>query len=71
MFFSFLGTGTNAAYIESTKNVKHLGTHDLHTNQIVINTEWGAFGEWSELESIRTFYDRWLDDGTLNKGRQM
>lgn len=37
----------------------------------VINTEWGAFGERGELDSIRNRYDRSLDARSRNPGQQI
>ncbi len=65
------GTGTNAAFVESTKNVETLGGLPGSASHVAINTEWGAFGERSELEFIRTYYDRILDDNSPNPDHQM
>lgn len=37
---------------------------------MIINTEWGAFGDNGCLDFIRTEFDRSLDDQSLNPGRQ-
>ncbi len=65
------GTGTNAAYVKLTKNVETLGEMPGSASHVAINTEWGAFGERSELEFIRTYYDRILDDNSPNPDHQM
>ncbi len=65
------GTGTNAAYVEATKNVENLGKMPASASHVAINTEWGAFGERNELEFIRTYYDRILDDNSPNPDHQM
>jgi hexokinase len=39
--------------------------------QMIINTEWGAFGEGGELNFVRTDIDRELDNISLNPGKQM
>lgn len=64
------GTGTNAAYIENVKNVETFqgSTKDPH---VVINMEWGAFGEDGALEPFRNEFDRQLDKESLNPGKQM
>lgn len=36
-----------------------------------INIEWGAFGDDGRLEMYRTGYDRFLDEKTINPGRQL
>ena len=40
-------------------------------SQMVVNTEWGAFGDNGELEFIRTEYDHEIDRNSINKGRQL
>ena len=37
---------------------------------MIINTEWGAFGDNGVLDWIRSDFDRSLDDQSLNPGRQ-
>lgn len=39
--------------------------------RMCINTEWGAFGDDGTLEDIRTEFDRELDLGSLNPGKQL
>lgn len=39
-------------------------------DHILINTEWGAFGDNGALDFIRTEYDREMDDFSINKGKQ-
>lgn len=39
-------------------------------NHVIINTEWGAFGDHGELNTIRTKYDEDIDRSSLNPGRQ-
>lgn len=66
-----VGTGSNACYIEKLDNV---GTWDGDCDeprQVMINTEWGAFGDNGVLEFIRTEYDRAIDASSLNPGRQL
>lgn len=41
-----LGTGTNAAYVEKIDNIKKWGGKE---GDVVINTEWGNYGEPSIL----------------------
>jgi len=38
---------------------------------MVINTEWGAFGDNGELDFIRTKWDRAVDDNSVNPGKQI
>lgn len=39
--------------------------------RMCISTEWGAFGDDGALEDIRTEFDRELDLGSLNPGKQL
>lgn len=59
--------GTNAAYVEEAENVSVCSKQD---QRMVINTEWGAFGEGGELDSILTEFDRQLDEASLYPGKQ-
>ena len=38
---------------------------------MVINTEWGAFGDNGELDFIRTKWDKAVDDMSVNPGKQI
>lgn len=40
-----LGTGTNACYMESLDNVPKWEADQKYPRKVIINTEWGAFGE--------------------------
>ncbi|CAF1168812.1 unnamed protein product [Adineta steineri] len=66
-----LGTGTNACYVEKLDRV---GTWDGDYNepkQVIINMEWGAFGNNSRLNHIRTKYDEEVDLSSVNPGKQI
>jgi len=64
-----IGTGTNACYLEDLDNV---GTWDGDKKgHMIINTEWGAFGDQGELDFILTKWDREVDKGSLNPGKQL
>ncbi|GFT84704.1 hexokinase-1 [Nephila pilipes] len=66
-----IGTGNNACYMEKLENV---GTWTLDRDppdQVIINTEWGAFGDNECIEFIRTTFDYELDEVSLNKGKQI
>ena len=39
--------------------------------QVVINTEWGAFGNNGSLDFLTTAYDRGVDEVSKNPGEQM
>lgn len=40
-------------------------------DDILINTEWGAFGDNGNLDFVRTEYDREVDTSSINPGKQM
>jgi hexokinase len=66
-----LGTGTNACYIE---NLDKVGTWTGDYNepkQVIINMEWGAFGDNGRLNHFRTKYDEEVDLSSINPGKQM
>jgi len=39
--------------------------------QMVVNTEWGAFGDKDEIEFVRNEFDRQLDQQSLNPQHQL
>lgn len=43
---------------------------DNGKTHVLINTEWGAFGDNGALDFIRTEYDREMDEFSINKGKQ-
>lgn len=61
------GTGSNVCYMEDMKNIEFVEGDE---GQMCINTEWGGFGENDNIEDIRTRYDREVDEGSLNAGKQ-
>jgi len=66
-----LGTGTNACYVEKIENMELLDGDSDDSNQCIVNTEWGAFGDNGSLDFIRTDFDRALDSVTSNRGKQL
>ena len=70
-----LGTGTNASYVEKLELVDlYEGTDEALSfpkSEVVINTEWGAFGNTGSLDIVRTIYDYELDRNSLNPGKQV
>ena len=62
------GTGTNACYMEDMSNIDLVEGDE---GRMCVNTEWGAFGDDGALEDIRTEFDRELDLGSLNPGKQL
>lgn len=63
-----VGTGTNACYMEQMRNLELL---DGDEGRMCVNTEWGAFGDDAVLEDLRTDFDREIDAGSLNPGKQL
>ncbi|XP_038599710.1 hexokinase HKDC1 isoform X2 [Tachyglossus aculeatus] len=61
------GTGSNVCYMEEMRNIELV---EGNTGMMCINTEWGAFGDNGCLDEIRTQYDREVDEGSLNPGKQ-
>lgn len=67
-----LGTGTNACYLEKVSNAENYdGLRKGPNDHVIINTEWGAFGDLGSLEFIRTPYDREIDKFSINPGNQL
>ncbi|XP_061904833.1 hexokinase-2-like [Entelurus aequoreus] len=60
-----IGTGTNACYMEETKNVKRIESSD---GRMCINTEWGGFGDNGSLKDIQTEFDVIVDKTSINPG---
>lgn len=56
-----MGTGCNAAYVEKVSNVdKWQGSVDDDA-EVVIDIEWGAFGDNGSLDFMKTEFDREID----------
>uniref|UniRef100_A0A2K6V4T4 hexokinase n=1 Tax=Saimiri boliviensis boliviensis TaxID=39432 RepID=A0A2K6V4T4_SAIBB len=68
LILSLPGTGTNACYMEE---LRHIDLVEGDEGRMCINTEWGAFGDDGSLEDIRTEFDREIDRGSLNPGKQL
>ena len=66
-----LGDGTNACYMEYLDAVPKFKRVHGHHSQVIINTEWGTFGDDGKLERWRTVYDREVDAGTSDPGQQL
>ncbi|CAJ0594195.1 unnamed protein product [Cylicocyclus nassatus] len=66
-----IGTGTNASYMEDSKAIKYgiaNATEPYHHKQMIIDTEWGGFGDRGEAEYIFTQYDRIIDERSDHPG---
>lgn len=66
-----LGNGTNACYVEKIKNVQLFDDTNSELNTVVINTEWGGFGDDGYLDFLRTEQDFDVDDSTFHHGQQV
>ena len=66
-----IGTGTNACYLEDIDNVELWDGDSGDPRHVIINTEWGGFGDNGELDFIRTKWDLSVDEGSLNPGAQI
>lgn len=63
-----IGTGTNACYMEEMSNIDLVEGDE---GKMCINTEWGAFGDDASLDDIRTDFDKEIDLGSINPGKQL
>jgi len=66
-----LGTGTNACYVERLDKVLTWKGDRNPPNQVLINMEWGAFGDKNELDFILTEFDKEIDNKSLNRTEQL
>ncbi|XP_061378651.1 hexokinase type 2 isoform X2 [Danaus plexippus] len=65
-----IGTGSNACYVEKTENCE-LFDGEPGKPELLINTEWGAFGDDGALDFVRTEFDRDVDENSINPGKQI
>nr|CDJ85030.1 Hexokinase domain containing protein [Haemonchus contortus] len=66
-----IGTGTNASYMEDSKRIIHgleNASEPYHHKQMIIDTEWGGFGDNGEAEYIFTQYDKIVDERSDHPG---
>ncbi|ELK32374.1 Putative hexokinase HKDC1 [Myotis davidii] len=61
------GTGSNMCYMEEMRNIEVVEGDE---GKMCINTEWGGFGDNGCIDDIRTQYDKEVDEGSLNPGKQ-
>lgn len=47
------------------------GNFRPETQYMLINTEWGAFGEGGTLDFITTEFDRSIDENSINPSKQL
>ncbi|VEN40540.1 unnamed protein product [Callosobruchus maculatus] len=65
-----VGTGSNACYVEKQKNAELWDDVDMGSGNVLINMEWGAFGDDGALDFVRTQYDENIDKHSVNPGKQ-
>uniref|UniRef100_A0A673GIR1 Hexokinase-2 n=1 Tax=Sinocyclocheilus rhinocerous TaxID=307959 RepID=A0A673GIR1_9TELE len=54
------------------ESLSYICTHMLaEISRMCVNMEWGAFGDDGALDDIRTEFDREIDAGSLNPGKQL
>ncbi|MCP9264356.1 Phosphotransferase [Dirofilaria immitis] len=66
-----IATGTNASYIEDTSKINYglsKAADDYKYPEMIIDTEWGGFGDHSEADYIITQYDKIVDDRSEHPG---
>ncbi|XP_037660304.1 hexokinase HKDC1 isoform X1 [Choloepus didactylus] len=61
------GTGSNVCYMEEMRNIEVVEGDE---GKMCINTEWGGFGDNGCIDDTRTQYDKEVDEGSLNPGKQ-
>ncbi|KAL6738078.1 hypothetical protein Aduo_011666 [Ancylostoma duodenale] len=69
-----VGTGTNACYVEKLKNVEKMKGEwekDGLPDEMIINMEWGAFGDDGCLSFVYTDYDREIDQKSINPAKHL
>lgn len=66
-----IGTGTNACYLEDLEKVGLWDGDINNPKHVIVNTEWGAFGDHGELDFIVTKWDHRVDEGSINPGKQI
>ncbi|XP_015111359.1 hexokinase-2 isoform X1 [Diachasma alloeum] len=60
-----LGTGSNACYLERADKVEHWEPERHGEREVIIDIEWGAFGDNGVLDFIKTDFDRQNDANSL------
>ncbi|XP_046391832.1 hexokinase-2-like [Ischnura elegans] len=60
-----IGTGSNACYIEKAAKVGHWEGDRHGEVEVIIDIEWGAFGDNGVLDFLKTEFDREVDNNSL------
>lgn len=67
-----IGTGANCCYVERAYNAQFFEKPKLsHGENVIINTECGAFGDRGSLEPFRNRYDHDVDQNSINPNNQL
>ncbi|PIO53135.1 hypothetical protein TELCIR_25545, partial [Teladorsagia circumcincta] len=69
-----VGTGTNACYMEKLERVPKLKgewENDGFPPEMIINMEWGAFGDDGSINFVVTEYDKYIDSSSINPRKQL
>lgn len=66
-----VGTGSNACYVEKQENCELFDDLNNGSGEVLVNTEWGAFGDDGALDFARSEYDRIVDKYSINPGKQL
>lgn len=69
-----LGTGCNAAYMDSVKNIPKISNLGIDGDELMaINCEYGAFDapDGKHMASVRNRFDKLIDESSSNKHEQM
>lgn len=66
-----VGTGSNACYVETVEEAELFDEADNGKSHVLINTEWGAFGDNGALDFVRTEFDEDVDKHSINPGKQV
>ncbi|XP_060079670.1 hexokinase-1-like [Ylistrum balloti] len=59
-----IGSGSNACFVEQAKNFNKLEAAEKTSDQILVNCEWGAFGDNGCLDFFKTDFDKELDQNS-------
>jgi hexokinase len=65
-----LGDGIDACYMEELRAIPKFKGDGTHT-EVIVNTEWCAFGDDGKLDQWRNEYDRQVDKTSSNHGQQL
>lgn len=66
-----VGTGSNACYVERVEEAEMFDGGANGKSHVLINTEWGAFGDNGALDFVRTEFDEDVDKHSINPGKQV